>query len=299
MKHLNWIAVATFVGFGALATPVLAQSTAGNISEMVGKVQVVRNDGNSTLDAATGFAILNGDLIETSNTGRAKLLLQDQSVISIAPKSKFKVSKVAVDRRSKQRESSFYLLAGAVKSFVSSFWGSDNSFEIRSKTAVAGVRGTTFSFELAEDGSSIVTVLEGEVEVYNPQDKKQRKVSVKKNQKSEVKEGRTPGKPEDVPEGQGDGDFDFDSEEEESSKGGKKEDELGKDDLPPADDSLNPDLNKNPDGTPGGNDGFNNNQGSGNGGGQDGVDVPDTGQILRQDINQLNPDTKTRIKVDF
>jgi len=69
----------------------------------------------------------------------------------------------------------------------------DYDFKVRSPQAVLGVRGTQFITRVEKDGTTILTVLDGEVEF---SDKKKRKtVVVKKNQISVVNPGGLPSDP--------------------------------------------------------------------------------------------------------
>ena len=232
-----------------------------------------------------------GDTLETSANGKAKLLLGDDSVITISPNSKFRISRALYDPAKKSRDSSFTLLAGKVRSLVSKFWGSTGAnFEVRTPTAVAGVRGTEFLQEINPDGSSTITVLEGKVEVYNPKDSKKRSVTLTQGQRTSVKEGKTPSAPQSVPEAELEElsqDSDIDSEE--SSTTG--DDDAENSDSESADNSNN--------GPGNGAGSGNGNPNPGNGNGTPAIDIPKTGQLINQQVNQLPTNTRAKVKVDF
>jgi len=73
-------------------------------------------------------------------------------------------------------------------------------FKVRSPQAVLAVRGTQFITKVEEDGTTILTVLDGAVEF---SDKQMRKtVLVKKNQKSVIKPGGLPAEPKVIEQNQ-------------------------------------------------------------------------------------------------
>lgn len=75
-----------------------------------------------------------------------------------------------------------------------------NKFKVRMPQAVCGVRGTRFITKVEKDGTTTVTVLDGEVEFSDKQMKKT--VVVKKNQMATVKPGGLPSEPVSIDPGQ-------------------------------------------------------------------------------------------------
>lgn len=70
------------------------------------------------------------------------------------------------------------------------------AFKVRTPQAVSSVRGTRFITRVEKDGTTILTVLDGEVEFSDINKKKT--VIVKKNQRSVVKPGGLPSEPETI-----------------------------------------------------------------------------------------------------
>ncbi len=66
-------------------------------------------------------------------------------------------------------------------------------FEIHTPTCVTSGRGTEYLLDVADDGTTTLIVLDGEVEISDLENKKT--VIVKKNQKSIVKPGKLPSEP--------------------------------------------------------------------------------------------------------
>ncbi len=305
MKSLLLV-LATILGWtGAAAAAVRA----GTVSELAGAVAIVRAESTQRDQARVGVIVNVGDTVETSANGKAKLLLGDDSVITISPNSRFRISRALYDPAKKSRDSSFTLLAGKVRSLVSKFWGSAGAnFEVRTPTAVAGVRGTEFVQEINADGSSTITVLEGKVEVYNPKDSKKRAVVLTQGQRTSVKEGKTPAAPQSVPTSeleQLDQESEINSEESETTGGDDNPSDSGDDDTDSGsggdqgqggDDSGDEDSGQTQDD---GNSGGDSNLNDPSNSGSNNIDIPKTNDLLNQQVDQAPTRTRAKIKVDF
>jgi hypothetical protein len=102
-----------------------------------------------------------GQVITTSENGRAVLELDDGSLLELS-----KGSSLAMGGREKDGSTKtfFTLLSGQVMARVKKLSASD-TFQISTPTAIAGVRGTAFSVSVADSGDSHIGVEEGSVEV--------------------------------------------------------------------------------------------------------------------------------------
>ncbi len=315
MRSLMLALVFTVTGFWSMASPAFAAVEAGAISELVGFVEIVRQAPKPTgmqmmaqktppqkIRAKAGDTVLVGDTVKTSSKGTAKILMNDDSVVSISPRSRFKITGAVYNPQNKSRESSFFLFAGRVKALVSKFWSPENTFTIRSKTAVAGVRGTEFVFTIDDSGQSNIAVIEGVVEVHNPSDSKKRKVKVTAKQQTNVKKGRTPGKPAPVPpakmdELKKDGEIGLDDLEESKEGGDDKlhAEELDKESRPKGLDGKEGNAGDGPPAP---------DTGEGSGPGDfidpgDLIEIPDLDSIVDLPVQTKSGTTKTKIKIGF
>ncbi len=116
----------------------------GAVSEVKGRVEVRRFGKPTGLWAEERTEIFRDDLLEVARGGEVKILFSDESVVTAAGGSRFKIEQYVF--RKKERRSIFSLLKGRVRAFVSGHMRND-VFEIRTPTAVAGVRGTDFEVE--------------------------------------------------------------------------------------------------------------------------------------------------------
>jgi hypothetical protein len=144
---------------------VQVQQEAAVITFLSGNVDVDRTPDNDQEDfniAELDLELPRGSIVRTGRNGYCELTLIDGSLIRIAPTSVFKIEDLSFDQTSGSKRALFNLLFGKVKSTVSKLTTDDSSFELRSGTSLAGVRGTTFG--VFYDGvKSQVLIFEGSV----------------------------------------------------------------------------------------------------------------------------------------
>ena len=196
----NLLKLFAFLIASFVATPtVQAAELAGEIGEMIGVIQVQRGNANAWQQVRFGDPLFAGDLIHTQAGAKAKVIFRDQSVITIGPNTKFRIDEsVFRTAPTAERTSMFTIISGKARAVVSSWFTnlSQNRFEIRTPSAVAGVRGTEFVVSVDADGNSEVVVLDGVVEVYNRRDKQRRAVFLGAGMGTKVSANKTPSTPQ-------------------------------------------------------------------------------------------------------
>lgn len=129
-------------GWLALAGAAAAQQV-GNVATMEGTVEVGR--GGQWAAAQPGTAVNSGDVVRTGRPGRARIVFQDNSVLKVTDGSEVKITAQIYDPGSAQNHSVLDVVRGKVRSIVSDYYKDPSArFEVRTATAVAGVRGTDF-----------------------------------------------------------------------------------------------------------------------------------------------------------
>src|SRR5947207_2576381 len=162
----RWCRVALcVVAVATVAERLFAQTTNApatacdvRISNVEGKVEVLRA-GAQTWDLAYTNQVLHaGDRVRVPERGRLALILSDRSVARFGELSDFTIQPPAAART----ESGFSVSRGLLYFFHR---GKPADIEIRTRTAGAAVRGTEFNLEAEENGRTILTMLDGEVEL--------------------------------------------------------------------------------------------------------------------------------------
>ena len=144
----------------AIPSDVYAQTTqpqhAGKLTAVLPVVNVIR--GPQQTPASTSEAVYWGDVINTGHLARARVALDDGSVLSVGSDSNLTVTKH--DGGAQQTE--LDLNYGRVRAKAVKQVKPNASFEIRTPTGVAGVVGTDFALDSQGDTTRIV-VYEGKV----------------------------------------------------------------------------------------------------------------------------------------
>jgi len=109
-----------------------------------------------------GEKVFEGDLIRTGDNSRARVLLSNSSVVSIGSNAEVTMTQ-RKGKVTRKRTMGVKVALGRIWARVSSFFGSESSFEVTTPNAVAGVRGTSFFVDVDEDGNAVFSVLRGRV----------------------------------------------------------------------------------------------------------------------------------------
>ncbi len=161
-----------FLFFILISPNTFANSNAHGVLMVVkGDVQVIQKD--KTVKAKVGTKVVQGDTISTGKDSRAKLVMVDKNVINISPNSKFLLEKYEYNPDTNKKGALLNVIYGKVRTTVNQKYDGDtNKFQVKTKSSVAGVRGTDFlvSFNEVTSTSKVVT-FEGVVEVGSGLDK--------------------------------------------------------------------------------------------------------------------------------
>ncbi|WMW81172.1 FecR domain-containing protein [Undibacterium cyanobacteriorum] len=133
------------------------------VAALAGTVSVIAKNGKEEV-LAVGSILAEGSQINTGKNGFVTLALVDESRVSIPSNSQALLAKIRVTKFTKSPRTEIKLLDGRVESQVSKLEANKGRFEVRSKLAIAGVRGTHFRVGVNETGIAN-EVLEGGVAV--------------------------------------------------------------------------------------------------------------------------------------
>lgn len=174
MRTVRWgigiILSSCIVSFGAHALEV-----AGEVVSVHGTAYV-RQDGATQLQKPIALKpaqnVYAGDVINTSSDGAVKILLKDKSIVDLGASSLFKVEKFAA-KEGGNREVDLDMKFGRLRVSVSKKITGTGKFNVKTRAATMGVRGTEFVVDSALGDSAAgktapktdVTVLQGKVDV--------------------------------------------------------------------------------------------------------------------------------------
>ncbi len=142
------------------AAPQSAGPRAGEVSRVIPAVNIARNGKSITASAKT--AVDWQDLVNTQVKARARIALDDGSVLNVGSESSMKV--VKHDAGAQQTE--LELTYGKLRTQAQKIAKPDGKFEVRTPAGVAGVVGTDFFVEYANSTMNVIA-FEGLVKVCN------------------------------------------------------------------------------------------------------------------------------------
>jgi len=150
------VAIPTEVAAG----PQSAAQRAGEVSRVIPAVNIARSGKTITASAKTSVDWL--DLVSTQVNARARIALDDGSVLSVGSESSMKV--VKHDAAAQQTE--LELTYGKLRTQAQKIAKPDGKFEVRTPAGVAGVVGTDFFVEYVDNTMKVIA-FEGLVKVCN------------------------------------------------------------------------------------------------------------------------------------
>lgn len=149
-----------------------AEKAHGVFMIVKGTVQI-QSPGKFIEKAKVGLKVLEGDKIVTGADSRAKIVMSDRNVLNLSPDTSIQIEVYKNDPSKGTKNVEIKLSEGKLRSNVEQVYdGQKDKFQVKTPTAVAGVRGTQFqtSFNSKTSKTSVVA-FKGSVAVLavNPQ----------------------------------------------------------------------------------------------------------------------------------
>ena len=144
------------------AAPQAAGQRAGEVSRVIPAVSIARS--GKTITASAKTAVDWQDLVNTQMNARARIALDDGSVLNVGSESSMKVVKHDAGAQQTELELSY----GKLRTQAQKIAKPDGKFEVRTPAGVAGVVGTDFlvAFDNTTGTMNVIT-FEGLVKVCN------------------------------------------------------------------------------------------------------------------------------------
>jgi len=155
-----WMTVALVAG--ARAQTGDAPPAPATVIEIEGTVQTARARATEWRPARTNEPLAALDRVRTREESRAALRLTDRSLYRLGELSEFVVESTA----GAESPASVGLLRGLLYFFHR---GNPKDVQLRTRAVSAAIRGTEFQVEVADNGRTVLTLFDGEVELTNPQ----------------------------------------------------------------------------------------------------------------------------------
>lgn len=206
----SWViaAIALFTSFVLGAEQ--ASAACGEVAIAKGDIKVENGKTKKAEVGVKGTKVCQGDAIVAGPMSRAKIVMEDGNELNISPDSRIVLEQYEYKPSDNKKKVMLNVLYGKVRAATKeenmygdkAADGQANAFQVKTKSAVAGVRGTDFltSFDRTSKKSEVVT-FRGKVDVGTPGANGAilNPVSVSAGQKTEALPGAPPAPPKPVP----------------------------------------------------------------------------------------------------
>lgn len=158
------LCVTVFICFAT--SPQLYAADHGLFMVVKGNVKVISGKDKSQATAKVGSKVFSGDTVVTEKDARAKIVMADRNVLQLSPDTKFEITNYKTSAVESERTAQLALIQGKVRATVEQKYGEKNEFQLKTPTAVAGVRGTQYvaQYNPATSVTSLM-VMSGKVRV--------------------------------------------------------------------------------------------------------------------------------------
>ncbi|HMN67443.1 MAG TPA: FecR family protein [Bdellovibrionales bacterium] len=164
MNVLLKLSVALFAV--VFTSDAFAQNVHGVLRVVKGDVQIKSAKSGQNARARIGEKVFPKDVVITGKDARAKIVMVDNNEINVSPESQIEIQHYEFDPAAGKKEVLLNVIYGKVRSKVEQKYdGKTSKFQIKTPSAVAGVRGTDFmtGYNPSTRSSQVVT-FEGRVE---------------------------------------------------------------------------------------------------------------------------------------
>ncbi len=120
----------------------------GRVQKVQGKVYVIHKDDKRAYQLKITHPLFEGDTLITGSRSRINAAMADKSVLAMAPNAKLIISKLEYKPKENTRSTIMGLFWGSARFIVKKLSGKPD-YQVRTETAVCGVRGTDFAVSVS------------------------------------------------------------------------------------------------------------------------------------------------------
>jgi alpha-tubulin suppressor-like RCC1 family protein len=133
------------------------------LSAAAGDVSVMKGSAGSWAGAQVGISLKTGDGVKTGDSSTAEITFLDGSTIELEANTEIHILSLEISSETGSKTITLSQIIGDTISRVTHLVDPESRYEIDTPTGVAGVRGSVMLVHVGEDGTTVVTNLEGEV----------------------------------------------------------------------------------------------------------------------------------------
>ncbi len=168
MKTSNIVRIAVLLGLLLLAQNARAGEAVGFIASVTGTVEILPAGQKSWTAAGLDGDVQLDDTIRTGENSAIKLLMNDDTTLSIGAETELVLDSFAVGHAAPEKRSVIRLMRGHIRAWIGEIFGGPSRVEMHTPTAVIGVKGTAYDVWVEEKNgefSTLVCVTHGAITV--------------------------------------------------------------------------------------------------------------------------------------
>ena len=139
----------------------LAQDGVGRITAVIGPVNIINGGTKEKSPAIKGGILQENDLIQTEAGGKAKIILHDQTILSIGPEAELVVDKFVLGGEANQGSVGVSFKKGLFKYLSGDVAKNKGDVQLKIPNAVITVRGTSGTFNITSGGDNSIATTTG------------------------------------------------------------------------------------------------------------------------------------------
>jgi hypothetical protein len=168
-------------------------SSVGIIRQVSGLVVIVHQAQDFGYRAEKGLDLFKGDIVLTGKDGNVSFKLNDGSFIALSSGTEMTINKSLYAPKQKTRSSFMEMVSGKARFVVKKFVDARHSeFKVKTKTSVAGVRGSDFIITASETVTEITALEKTELAVISLSDPGAEPIILHDFEKTKVRMGMLP-----------------------------------------------------------------------------------------------------------
>ena len=166
-KNLFKIVLITVLIFTGIVSALFSQESIGKVVSLDGSAQAKLDENGEWRALSVKSDIYEKDTIKTGENSKVDIFFVDETNVSIGPETIIKIEKLVCSPAQNHREGKLNVAMGKARFNVGKLFSKDSSFEVRTPTAVAGVKGTSFIVYVTSEQLTQLMGLSGSVTVTN------------------------------------------------------------------------------------------------------------------------------------
>jgi len=164
-KNILRIVFAGVLLIAGASVSLYAQEAVGKVISLDGTVEAKLDENGSWRTLNKKSDIYEKDTIKTGENSKVVLFFVDETTVSVGAETTIKIEKLLCSPAQNHREGKLSVIMGKVRFNVGKLFSKDSSFEVRTPTAVAGVKGTSFIVYVTSEQLTQLMGLSGVVTV--------------------------------------------------------------------------------------------------------------------------------------